>query len=305
MIGKDITRFHCALWPAMLMSAGLPLPRRVFGHGFVYRKDEGTGEVQKISKSLGNVVEPMDIIERFSAEAFRYYFMSQCPFGGDGEFSFERFADAYNSGLANNLGNLYSRTLSMCVKYFDGKLEGSAAIDPTAWLAGLDLGALVGDLKGLIGTFQYNVALQRIWTEVLDAANRYIEATKPFKLAKTDLEATKVVMVNLAEAVRVIAILIKPFLPRTAATFYRAFNFEEGRPWEAVGYRRRPGPARRARPPGDGRPGRREAGPAVPEDRPEGGGGLIPGLRMLIEGYRFVKKRDFDGFLVGPPGDFV
>ena len=114
----------------MLMSAGLPLPRRVFGHGFVYRKDEGTGEVQKISKSLGNVVEPMDIIDQFSAEAFRYYFMSQCPFGGDGEFSFERFADAYNSGLANNLGNLYSRTLSMCVKYFDGKLEGSAGDRP-------------------------------------------------------------------------------------------------------------------------------------------------------------------------------
>jgi methionyl-tRNA synthetase len=124
----------------------------------------------------------------------------------------------------------------MCVKYFDGKLDGSSAIDPTAWLAGLDLGALVGDLKGLIGTFQYNVALQRIWTEVLDAANRYIEVTKPFALAKTDPAATKVVMVNLAEAVRVVAILIKPFLPTTAATFYRAFNFEEGRAWEAVGY---------------------------------------------------------------------
>ena len=123
MIGKDITRFHCALWPAMLMSAGLPLPLQVFGHGFVYRKNEATGEVQKLSKSLGNVVEPMELIERFLADAFRYYFISQCPFGGDGEFSFERFADAYNSGLANNLGNLYSRILTMCLKYFDGRLE--------------------------------------------------------------------------------------------------------------------------------------------------------------------------------------
>jgi len=236
VIGKDITRFHCALWPAMLMSAGLPLPKRVFGHGFVYRKDEGTGEVQKISKSLGNVVEPMDIIARFSSEGFRYYFMSQCPFGGDGEFSFERFAEAYNSGLANNLGNLYSRTLSMCVKYFDGNLAGSSTIDRTAWLAGLDLAGLVGELKGLIGTFQYNVALQRIWNEVLDAANRYIEVTKPFSLAKTDLEATKVVMVNLAESLRVIAILIKPFLPSTASTFYRAFNFEDSQSWDLVGY---------------------------------------------------------------------
>jgi methionyl-tRNA synthetase len=236
VIGKDITRFHCALWPAMLMSAGLPLPKRVFGHGFVYRKDEGTGEVQKISKSLGNVVEPMDIIERFSAEGFRYYFMSQCPFGGDGEFSFERFAEAYNSGLANKLGNSYSRTLAMCVKYFDGKLEGSGGIDTTAWLVGLDLTSFVEELKGLIGTFQYNVALQRIWSEVIEATARYIEVTKPFSLAKTDLEATKVVLVNLAEAIRVIAILIKPFLPRTAETFYRAFNFEDAQPWETVRY---------------------------------------------------------------------
>ncbi len=236
VIGKDITRFHCALWPAMLMSAGLPLPARVFGHGFVYRKDEATGEVQKLSKSLGNAVEPMDLIDQFSAEAFRYYFMSQCPFGGDGEFSFERFAETYNSGLANNLGNLYSRTLSMCAKYFDGRLEGASAIDPTAWLAGLDLPSLVDDLRASIGSFGYNLALQRIWNEVLDAANRYIEATKPFSLAKTDLEATEVVLVNLAEAVRVVAILIKPFLPTTAETFYQAFNFAEGRPWDLVGY---------------------------------------------------------------------
>ncbi len=236
VIGKDITRFHCALWPAMLMSAGLPLPRKVFGHGFVYRKDEATGEVQKLSKSLGNAVEPMDLINTFSSEAFRYYFMSQCPFGGDGEFSFERFAETYNSGLANNLGNLYSRTLSMCVKYFDGRLEGAGAVDPTAWLAGLDLPSLVADLRGSIGSFGYTSALQRIWNEVLDAANRYIEITKPFSLAKTDLEATKVVLVNLAEAVRVVAILIKPFLPSTAETFYHAFSSAEGRPWDLVGY---------------------------------------------------------------------
>ena len=94
-----------------------------------------TGEVQKLSKSLGNVVEPMELIEKFSVEGFRYYFMSQCPFGGDGEFSFERFADAYNSGLANNLGNLYSRILTMCVKYFDGRLEGAASVDANSMAA--------------------------------------------------------------------------------------------------------------------------------------------------------------------------
>jgi methionyl-tRNA synthetase len=236
VIGKDITRFHCALWPAMLMSAGLPLPRRVFGHGFVYRKNEETGEVQKLSKSLGNVVEPMELIERFSSEAFRFYFMSQCPFGGDGEFSFERFTDVYNSGLANNLGNLYSRILTMCVKYFDGRLEGAESIDTTQWRQGLDLVGLVGTLRELVGSFEYSSAVQRIWLDVIDSANRYIQETQPFKLAKTDLTACRTVLVNLAEWLRVTAILIKPFLPRTAETFYRAFNFEETKAWDRVGY---------------------------------------------------------------------
>ena len=190
-----------------------------------------------MSKSIGNIVEPMDLIRQFNSEAFRYYFMSQCPFGGDGEFSFERFAEAYNTGLANNLGNLYSRTLSMCLRYFDGTLAGSSAIDPTAWRGGLDLPALVDELRDLVGSFQYAAALQSIWLEVLDAANRYIEATQPFKLAKTDPEATKVVLVNLAEALRVVAILIKPFLPRTAAAFYTAFNFGDAQPWDSVSYR--------------------------------------------------------------------
>ncbi len=230
VIGKDITRFHCALWPAMLMSAGLPLPRQVFGHGFVYLKGE------KISKSLGNVVDPMDLIQGFSAEAFRFYFASQCPFGGDGEFTYDRFADVYNSALADNLGNLYSRTLSMAVRYFEGNLGDASAIDATAWRAGLDLPALVEELRGLIGAFEYNVAIQRIWSEVLDRANRYIQTTEPFKVVKTDPAAARAILVNLAEAIRIIAILIKPFLPQTAETFYRAFNFADARPCESVSY---------------------------------------------------------------------
>ncbi|QDV32378.1 methionine--tRNA ligase [Tautonia plasticadhaerens] len=237
VIGKDITRFHCALWPAMLMSAGLPLPNSVFAHGFVYRKDEGSGVLQKMSKSIGNVVEPIDLVRQFSSEGFRYYFMSQCPFGGDGEFSFERFAETYNTGLANNLGNLYSRTVTMCQRYFDGALEGSPDVDPNAWRAELDLPGLIEELRTFVGTFQYAAALQRIWLEVLDAANRYIEATQPFKLAKTDPDATRVVLVNLAEALRVVSILIKPFLPRTAETFYSAFNFADAQPWDRVSYR--------------------------------------------------------------------
>jgi methionyl-tRNA synthetase len=232
VIGKDITRFHCALWPAMLISAGVPLPRQVFAHGFVYNKGA------KVSKSAGTAIDPMEVFRIHGADAFRYYFMRECPFGGDGNYSEERFTEVYNADLANNLGNLYSRTLSMCVKYFDGRLGGSPATDaaPTAWLAGLDLTVLVADLRARIGAFEYNVALQRIWLEVLDAANRYIDATAPFKLAKTDPAACKAVLVNLAEAIRVIAILIKPFLPRTAETFYRSFNFEEAGAWAQVGF---------------------------------------------------------------------
>ena len=230
VIGKDITRFHCALWPAMLMSAGLPLPGQVFAHGFVYNKGS------KISKSAGTAIDPMDVFRVHGADAFRYYFMRECPFGGDGDFGEERFAEVYNADLANNLGNLYSRTLSMCVKYFDGRLDGAESVDATAWRAGRDLPALVGELRGLIESFQYNVALQRIWLEVLDDANKYISTTQPFKLFKTDPAACKAVLINLAEALRVVAILIKPFLPRTAETFYTAFSFGEGRAWEAVGY---------------------------------------------------------------------
>ena len=230
VIGKDITRFHCALWPAMLMSAGLPLPKQVFAHGFVYNKGA------KISKSAGTAIDPMDVFKKHGSDAFRYYFMKECPFGGDGNFSEERFAEVYNSDLADNLGNLYSRVLTMVAKYFDGKLEGSAAIVPTDWLAGLDLGALVAELGGLVESFEYNVALQKLWLGVINAANRYIEVTAPFKLARTDLNACKTVLVNLAEAIRVVAILTKPFLPKTSETYYSAFNFAASQPWDSVRY---------------------------------------------------------------------
>lgn len=231
IIGKDITRFHCALWPAMLLSAGVPLPKQVFGHGFVYNKGA------KISKSAGTALDPMDVFRVHGADAFRYYFMRECPFGGDGNFSDERFTEVYNADLANNLGNLYSRTLSMCLRYFNGALDGSSGVDPVEWRSNAtSLATLVPELRALIESFQYNVALQRIWLEILDPANRYIDATAPFKLAKTDLEACKRVLVNLVEALRVAAILIKPFLPKTAETVYRTFNFGEAVAWESVCY---------------------------------------------------------------------
>ena len=126
MIGKDITRFHCALWPAMCFAAGIKPPKRVFGHGFVYIKGE------KISKSLGNAIEPMDIVTQFSADAFRYYFLRECPFPGDGEFSWQRFTDSYNAGLANNLGNLYSRVATLITTKYNGTLPETAGIQPAS-----------------------------------------------------------------------------------------------------------------------------------------------------------------------------
>ena len=230
VIGKDITRFHCALWPAMLMSAGLPLPRQVFAHGFVYNKGA------KISKSAGTAIDPMDVFKVHGADAFRYYFLKECPFGGDGNFSEERFAEVYNSDLADNLGNLYSRVLAMCTKYFGGKLEGADRVDARAWLGGLDLTVFVTEIRGLVEAFEYNVALQRIWQEIIGAANKYIEVTSPFKLVKTDPKAVEGILVNLAEAIRVVAILIKPFLPNIAGIYYQAFNFESHAPWERIGY---------------------------------------------------------------------
>jgi len=222
-IGKDITRFHCALWPAMLMSAGVEVPRSVFAHGFVYIKDEDTDQRQKISKSLGNVVEPMDIVSRFNADAFRYYFMRECPFGGDGDFSFHRFSELYNSDLANNLGNLYSRTAAMLKRYFDGVLEETPA-DGGEVFGAADLPGRVQTIRGHYGACRYSHAVQAIW-DLLDVANRYIEQTRPFELAKTDPEACRRVLANLVESLRVASILTAPIIPEASRTIWGAFNF--------------------------------------------------------------------------------
>ena len=230
VIGKDITRFHCALWPAMCMAAGIEPPRRVFGHGFVYRKNEESGEVEKISKSLGNVVEPMDVITRFSAEAFRYYFLAKCPFPEDGEFGWMQFARDYNADLANNLGNLYSRVLKLIGKNHGGVLTGTAGVRPRAIVA--DTPALVRSIQQHIEACEFSMALQKLWRGLLDPANKYVEDTKPWALFKTDPAGSLRVLDELAEVLRVVSIVLKPFLPRSAQTIYNSFNFPT--PWEAV-----------------------------------------------------------------------
>jgi methionyl-tRNA synthetase len=225
-IGKDITRFHCALWPAMCFAAGIAPPRSVFGHGFVYIKGE------KISKTLGNIVEPMEIITKFSGEAFRFYFMRECPFPGDGDFSWQRFEDLYNAELANNLGNLYSRVVTLITKNYEGVLPASAGATPAE--VQTELRATVEAIGRHTEACQYNQALERVWRNLLDPANQYAERNEPWKLVKSDKAAAKGVLLALAEQLRRAAILLKPFLPRTTETIYRGFNFSQ--PWEKVAY---------------------------------------------------------------------
>jgi methionyl-tRNA synthetase len=233
-IGKDITRFHCATWPAMLMAAGEDPPRLVFGHGFVYRKNEESGSVEKIGKSLGNVVEPMEIISKFSAEAFRYYFMRECPFPGDGEFSWQRFAEVYNADLANNFGNLYSRVVKLVSANYGGVLTGTAGRAPRPIDPGLDPAGLVAEVRGHVEACRYNQALQAVVQRMLTPANQYLEANAPWKLVKTDPAAAREVLFNAVQPLRAAAILLKPFLPNGTETIYRSFNF--ARPWEEVRY---------------------------------------------------------------------
>jgi methionyl-tRNA synthetase len=256
-IGKDITRFHTALWPAMLWAAGLEAPKRVFAHGFVYVKNEDTGAVEKISKSLGNVVEPMEIIKKFSADAFRYYFLRECPFPGDGEFGWSRFAEVFNSELANKLGNLLSRCITLITKNYNGVLVGGE-YDLTTVIRSLPgregmmapgvafLGdedavfmidkrkQVVSEISQFIGECKYSQALQRITECFIVPANRFADELAPWKMVKIDLDKARHALKFLVAPLRVASILLKPFIPRSAEAIYRSFNFPT--PWEKVTY---------------------------------------------------------------------
>ncbi|MBA2225999.1 methionine--tRNA ligase [Thermogemmata fonticola] len=233
-IGKDITRFHCALWPAMLWAAGEEAPRQVFAHGFVYIKNEESGIVEKISKSLGNVIEPMEVISKFNREAFRYYFLRECPYPSDGEFSWSRFAEIYNSELANNLGNLLSRCLTLIWRNYAGALPGLVGQAPAAVVAAGSAAEFIAQVRQGVESYHYHQALQATLQHLLTPTNQYLEAQAPWKLVKTDPAAAAQVLARAVESLRVAAIVLKPFLPRTAAAIYESFNFQL--PWDQVRY---------------------------------------------------------------------
>jgi len=207
VIAKDILRFHAVYWPALLMAAEIELPEHVFVHGYLLMDGE------KMSKSLGNVLDPFAVIERFGADALRFYLLREVPFGQDGSVSSAAFEQRYESELANELGNLASRTIAMLVRYRDGEVP-AAEVDPVLVADFEGLPALV---SGFLDRAELTGALDEIWQRVR-RLNRYVEEQAPWQLAKDDARAQDLdrVLRTLAEGLRVVTVLLWPYLPASA-----------------------------------------------------------------------------------------
>jgi methionyl-tRNA synthetase len=210
VIGKDIVRFHAVYWPAFLMSAGLALPKRIFSHGFVLNKGE------KMSKSVGNVVDPFDLVKAYGRDAVRYFFLREVMFGQDGNYSPEAIANRINADLANNLGNLAQRSLSMIFKNCDGAIPapGAFSTEDTAILEAAD--ALYGLARREMDRQAITKYLDAVWNVVADA-NRYFAAEEPWAKKKTDPARMATILYVTAECVRQFAILVQPVMPESAA----------------------------------------------------------------------------------------
>ena len=216
-VGKDIIRFHCVIWPAMLMAAGLPVPQRVFAHGFLMAADGS-----KMSKSKGNALYPRQLIDRYGVDAYRYYFLSDVTFGADGNIGHDRITQVYNADLANSYGNLFSRVSNMTIKYFDGKVpavpgEFAQAENPLKEIAD----GLYGKCRACMNAVDYGGAAAAVM-ELVHRANLYVEESAPWNLAKSEETRGELafVLYNALETCRIAALFLAPFMPITSAELH-------------------------------------------------------------------------------------
>jgi methionyl-tRNA synthetase len=209
VIGKDIVRFHAVYWPAFLMSAGVEVPRRIFSHGFLFNRGE------KMSKSVGNVIDPFALADAYGVDPLRYFLLREVPFGQDGNYSHEAIVARINADLANDLGNLAQRSLSMVARSLGGVLPKPGVLQGSdqALLAAAD--ALIGKARDAMTTQQLHQVLNAVWSVVADA-NRYFASEAPWALAKTDPQRQGTVLYVTAEVLRQVTILTSPFMPTSS-----------------------------------------------------------------------------------------
>lgn len=221
LIGKDVVRFHAVYWPAFLMSAGIALPKQVYGHGFLLSRGE------KMSKSVGNVIDPMVLAERFGVDALRYFLLREVPFGQDGSYSAEAIVNRANAELANSFGNLAQRTFSMIVKNLEGVLPGAGEAAPDQELLAVVEKVTGEEMPEAFGRFAFSVGIEA-WMRAVFACNQYIDAQAPWTLRKTDFERMTAVLGTLVVAVRELARAIVPIIPTSAEKLLNLIDAGEG-----------------------------------------------------------------------------